>query len=103
SYAGELGSNISAALATRMRSLSLGAAGEVLSGTDGWSDTRQRLVEQNTVIELESIGDAASRSLVMSLFVLYYRYGLKHANALTNLLVLEEAHRIIGKQEGRGK
>lgn len=96
-YGGENGQNISAALRTRLRDLSMGAGGRVLSGCQIWEALKVCLASQNSVIEMESIPDAHNRSLVMSLFVLYYRYALCPSKELRNVLVVEEAHRIIGK------
>lgn len=97
-YKGDVEGNIKGALRTRIRGLSQGAAGRVLSGRGKWKDISRRLTEQPILMELESIADRHSRSLVMSLFVLYYRYALGGpSRELRNLLVLEEAHRIIGK------
>jgi len=111
-YAGETHDNIVAILRTRVRALALGASGRVLeAGSNAWDDLAHQLVRRNLLMELESIGDRCSRSFIMSLFVLYYRYALEtvanqesrktnagnSGNALRNLLVLEEAHRIIGK------
>lgn len=101
-YEGETKHNIDAALRTRLRALGLGTCGRVLSGASGgWEESARKLTGATILLELESIADRHSRSLVMSLFVLYYRYALKgRSSRLTNLLVLEEAHRIIGKTTG---
>jgi hypothetical protein len=96
-YGGENGQNIAAALRTRLRDLSMGAGGRVLAGCQSWDVLKTSLAGQNSVIEMESIPDAHNRSLVMSLFVLYYRYALRPSKELRNILVVEEAHRIIGK------
>jgi energy-coupling factor transporter ATP-binding protein EcfA2 len=97
-YSGEIAHNIDAALRTRIRSLAQGACGRVLAGSHNWAQLAGKLTEQSIILELESIADSKSRSLVMALFVLFYRYALEgSSNALSNLLVLEEAHRIIGK------
>jgi energy-coupling factor transporter ATP-binding protein EcfA2 len=115
-YKGELASNIDAALRTRVRALSTGASGRVLRGRESWDEVARLLIGQNNLLELESIADRCSRSFVMSLFVLYFRYAIESARrdersagratqGLRNLLVLEEAHRIIGKpanQDGGG-
>lgn len=103
SYAGETKKNIDAILKTRLRSLATGACGQILSGPPGAMGS----FKESLLLELESIGDEYSRAFIMSLFVLYYRYDLswKPSSKLTNVLVLEEAHRIIGKpapSEGHG-
>ncbi len=107
-YAGEIASNVSAAIRTRLRMLSLGACGRVLEATKTtWPELCKKLVDVDLLVELEGIGDAGSRAFVMSLFVQYYRYALESRgqggpgdSSLRNLLVLEEAHRIIGKPTG---
>jgi hypothetical protein len=96
-YGGENGQNIAAAMRTRLRDLSMGTGGRVLAGCQPWEELKKTLTGQNSVIEMESIPDAHNRSLVMSLFVLYYRYALRPSKELRNILVVEEAHRIIGK------
>ena len=98
-YGPENQANIEAALRTRIRALSTGAASRVLAGTDTWAALKERLTEKSLLVELESIADRQSRALVMALFVQYYRYSLGNVprGGLTNLLVLEEAHRIIGR------
>lgn len=101
-YGGEIKQTIDGVLRTRLRALSMGACGQVLSGTLSWDELSQKLIGQSVLLEMESIADEGSRSLVMSLFVLYFRYALTTrtsptSNDLRNVLVLEEAHRIIGK------
>jgi hypothetical protein len=76
-YEGEVGSNIKGVLRTRLSSLSLGAAGRTLAGGENWDQVRKRLGEQSLLLELESIADSRSRSLVMSLFVLFFRYAIE--------------------------
>jgi energy-coupling factor transporter ATP-binding protein EcfA2 len=106
-YAGESQSTINGILRTRIGSLSRGTAGRILSGRGGgdWESTLERL-NQSAILELERVADPTARSLIMALFVLYFRYAVRsagrHAHAsrsdeLRHLLVLEEAHRIIGK------
>ncbi len=102
-YQGEVQANVKGALRTRIASLSAGAAGTVLSGSASWDELRSQLAEQSILLELESVADKHSRALVMSLFVLYYRYALegRKGKGLRFVLVLEEAHRIIGRTPGR--
>lgn len=108
-YDGEIARNIDAALRTRIRSLCMGACGRILRGGEDWETTRGKLVDTSILVELESIADTRSRALVMALFVVYYRYAIEDlhrkltrsrddAPLLERILVLEEAHRIIGKR-----
>lgn len=124
-YKGEIEGNINGILRTRLRALAAGAAGKVFGAEsvrvgDGakaktggssraddvgasWKRLSDALAGSSSLIELESIADRCTRALVMSLFVLYFRYALEErsqgakSNEVRNLLVLEEAHRIIGR------
>jgi hypothetical protein len=99
-YSGEIADNIEAALQTRLQTLGQGACGQVLSGNESWPELSENLATKSSLLELESIADRHNRSFVMALFVLYYRYALetqRKSESLSNVLVLEEAHRIIGK------
>lgn len=79
----------------------MGMPGKILAGDIGWQELAQRFSEESILIELEGIADRRSRALIMSLFVLYYRYSLtRRTDSLKRILVLEEAHRIIGKSAG---
>jgi energy-coupling factor transporter ATP-binding protein EcfA2 len=109
-YAGEIASNIKSVIRTRIKSLSIGIAGRILSSSAKWKDIYENLMRNDIVIEFESIGDEKTRSFIMSLFALYYRYAVeekyreiknKHntdsRDSIHSILVLEEAHRIIGR------
>jgi|GEM_PF-6657272 len=108
-YAGEIGSNIDAAIKTRLRQLLGGVAGNVLDCSDSWDIMCQNFLSRDLIIELESIGDSRTRSFIMSLFALYFRYAVEadyrekinrneiSKNKISRLLILEEAHRIIGR------
>lgn len=108
-YGGEIGSNIDAAIRTRLRQFLTGATGKVLDCNDDWNTICKNILDKDSIVELESIGDNRVRSFIMSLFALYYRYAVEEdyrrrkklndisTNNLNRLIVLEEAHRIIGK------
>ncbi len=108
-YAGEIRENIEAALNTRIRSLCIGNCGRILSG----NVINKEIGASNMLFEFESIADIFSRSLIMSLFVVYYRYAVQemheksesedkkyNSEGIKNILVIEEAHRVIGKHMG---
>ena len=100
-YQGDVQATINGALRTRLGALSMGMPGKILAGGVGWQKLARRFSEESVLMELEGIADRRSRALIMSLFVLYYRYSLtRRSENLERLLVLEEAHRIIGTSAG---
>lgn len=112
-YKGETQSNINGILRSRIGALARGTAGRILSGKgakkQGWEATYEG-IQRSAILELEGVADPIARSLIMALFVLYFRYAIRQAGRasggrrspdhLQHLLVLEEAHRIIGRGHG---
>lgn len=115
-YEGETQSNINGILRSRIGALARGTAGRILSGKgeteQGWEATYEG-IQRSAILELEAVADPIARSLIMALFVLYFRYAVRQAGRasgghhspdhLQHLLVLEEAHRIIGRGHGGGQ
>jgi len=109
-YAGEIASNIKSVIRTRIKSLSIGIEGKILNSSAEWKEIYENLMRNDVVIEFESIGDEKTRSFIMSLFALYHRYAVEEKyreiknkqntdgkDSVHSILVLEEAHRIIGR------
>lgn len=89
--------DLEGALVTRLDSLRKGAKGSMLDVTRSlpWD----ALLSQPTVIELEAMGDEGDKAFVAGLLVIRlveYRRALGQAKGLLHLLVIEEAHRLLG-------
>lgn len=105
-YAPENTQNISAALRTRFKSLKMGWKGELLNNkklTDmSWDD----LFKSQVVVNLSYAGDDQDRAFIMSLLLQFlYEYRIAEseagrmsfdANECRHLVVVEEAHRVMG-------
>ena len=86
------------ALEMRIRSLMTGFEEEIFGQSRGLSDAE--LFEHNTIVDLSSLGNADSRSLIMGILIMRlreYRMNTQTvANAdLCHVTVLEEAHNIL--------
>jgi uncharacterized protein DUF87 len=103
-YAGEVDSNIRAALRTRLNSLRTGGKGRML-------DVRRSLplgplLGHPTVAELEGLGDDDDKAFVMGLLMIRiaeYRRTQGDVDGLSHLLVIEEAHRLLTNPGPRGE
>ena len=97
-FSQELKSNYSGALITRVKSLTNGINGLVLSDRD--IDVKI-LFEQNTIVDLSRIGSTETKSLIMGLIVMkmqeYHLSSSKPIKCLKHITVLEEAHHLLKK------
>ncbi len=94
-------SDIRAALELRINNLRLGAKGELLDVRD--SARLEDLVSQPTVLELQGIGDAEQRAFVLGLLLTKIYEGCilrGHSEELRLVVVIEEAHRLLGEKAG---
>ena len=95
-YAGELDSNIKAALKTRIGNLTIGAKGKIFNSRHSLDSSI--LFEKPTIIELSYISNDEEKSFLMGLLLnkLYqYREEQGNSNNLKHITVIEEAHRLL--------
>jgi len=95
-YAGELDSNIKAALKTRIANLTIGAKGKIFNSRHAFDS--EILFEQPTIVELSNIVDDEEKAFLMGLLLnkLYqYREEKGSFDTLQHLTVIEEAHRLL--------
>lgn len=96
-YAGELDSNIKAALKTRINNLTLGIKGKIFNSHHALDSNI--LFEKPSIIELSNIADDAEKAFLMGLILdrLYvYREAKGDSNnELKHICVIEEAHRLL--------
>ena len=95
-YAGELDSNIKAALKTRIGNLTIGAKGRIFNSRHSFDSSI--LFEKPTIIELSYISNDEEKSFLMGLLLnkLYqYREEQGNSNNLKHITVIEEAHRLL--------
>lgn len=95
-YAGELDSNIKAALKTRIKNLTIGAKGKIFNSRHSFDS--KILFEKPTIIELSSIVDDEEKAFLMGLLLnkLYqYREEQGSFDELKHITVIEEAHRLL--------
>jgi len=95
-YAGELDSNIKAALKTRIKNLTIGAKGRIFNSRHSFDS--QILFEKPTIIELSNIVDDEEKAFLMGLILnkLYqYREEQGSFDELKHITVIEEAHRLL--------
>lgn len=103
-YKGELESNIEASLLERLDSLRRGSKGKML-------DTRcsvslEELMQKPVVLELDSLNGEEKSLIMMILLNFVYEYckvNRKSGNKLAHVLVVEEAHNLIGAQHTTGE
>ncbi len=102
-YGPRLEPEIRAALEVRIDNLRLGAKGSLLDVRP--SATLDDLTRQPTVIELQGIGDAEQRAFLLGLLLTKLYEGCLSRGpsaALRLLVVIEEAHRLLGEPVGGG-
>ncbi len=95
-YAGELDSNIKAALKTRIANLTIGAKGKIFNSRHAFDS--KILFEKPTIVELANIVDDEEKAFLMGLLLnkLYqYREEKGSFDTLQHLTVIEEAHRLL--------
>ena len=95
-YAGELDSNIKAALKTRIKNLTIGAKGKIFNSRHAFDS--EILFERPTIVELSNIVDDEEKAFIMGLLLnkLYqYREEKGSSDTLQHITVIEEAHRLL--------
>lgn len=106
-YAAENTQNITAALRTRFNSLKHGWKGELLNNERLYGMTWHDLFGSPCVVNLSYAGDDQDRAFIMSLILQFlYEYRIAETetrcysfndNACRHLVVVEEAHRVMGR------
>lgn len=96
-YSKELTDDVKGALKVRIGSLLSGAKGIMLN--TNISKPMQEILTEPTIIELEGIGDSQEKVFLMGLILtsMYEYYVSKriYSDELQNLLIIEEAHRLL--------
>ena len=95
-YAGEVDSNLKAALKTRIKNLTLGTKGKIFNSRHAFDNTT--LFEKPTIVELSNIVSDEEKSFLMALLLnkLYqYRISKGGSPLLKHVTVIEEAHRLL--------
>ena len=98
-YDKELKGNIKSAINARIDSLCVGSKGYIFNSNN--IPDFNKLFSENTVLELESLGDDADKSFFMGLIIIFLneymqvRKELENTNGLKHILVIEEAHRLL--------
>ena len=98
-YEGEIKGNIRGAMKARIDSLCVGSKGYMFNTHD--MVDMGKLLETNSVLELEGLADDADKAFALGLLIMYvneYRQVQKEVSGvkgLKHLLVIEEAHRLL--------
>lgn len=96
-YSTDTQSDVKGALKVRIGSLITGAKGRILNSRT--SINIEKLLKTPTVLELENIGDSQEKIFLMGMILIkiyeYYISKGKHRTKLVNLLLIEEAHRLL--------
>lgn len=98
-YEGEIKGNIRGAMKARIDSLCVGSKGYMFNTYD--MVDIGKLLETNSVLELEGLADDADKAFALGLLIMYvneYRQVQKEVSGvkgLKHLLVIEEAHRLL--------
>ena len=98
-YEGEIKGNIRGAMKARIDSLCVGSKGYMFNAHD--MVDMGKLLETNSVLELEGLADDADKAFALGLLIMYvneYRQVQKEVSGvkgLKHLLVIEEAHRLL--------
>ena len=101
--------SLKGALKARLNSLTASHKGALLNHPD--SRSFSELLNKNVLIELEAFADNEEKSFIMALLLgriyehrqMEYQNGLLESNKLRHVVVLEEAHRLLTKTEGKGE
>lgn len=97
------------ALRARLNALCASLKGQLLNRTETQDFTE--LLKRNVVFELEAFSDNDEKSFIMALLLgriyehrqVEYQNGKVPGNTLRHIVVLEEAHRLLAKAEGKGE
>lgn len=96
-YSDDLQNDVKGALKVRINSLITGAKGNILNCDN--TDSIGKIITESTVISLEGIGDSQEKVFFMGLILIsMYEYYISqniYSDKLKNLLVFEEAHRLL--------
>ena len=98
-YDKELKGNIKSAINARIDSLCVGSKGYIFN-SESVPDFN-KLFSENTVLELEGLGDDADKSFSMGLVIIFLneymqvKKELENTTGLKHILVIEEAHRLL--------
>jgi DNA helicase HerA-like ATPase len=95
-YGPELASDVRGFIDVRLGSMRLGSAGRFLDG--GYPLDTAELLSRNVVLELEGIGDDQDKAFCMGLVLIRVIEHLRLAGSafsLRNVVVIEEAHRLL--------
>ena len=98
-YDKELKGNIKSAINARIDSLCVGSKGYIFNSNN--VPDFNKLFSENTILELEGLGDDADKSFSMGLVIIFLneyiqiRKELENINGLKHILVIEEAHRLL--------
>ncbi len=96
-YTGEIGSNIKAAFVNRLEALQRGSIGRMMNVRQGLS--LSDLMQKNVILELDALNADEKSLMAMFIFTHIYEYAkARHTsnNGLKHVLVIEEAHNLIG-------
>lgn len=96
-YSSDTQSDVKGALKVRIGSMITGAKGKILNTNSSFNI--EKVLKNPTVLELENIGDNQEKVFLMGMILIkiyeYYISKGKHKKELLNLLVIEEAHRLL--------
>lgn len=98
-YDKELKGNIKSAINARIDSLCVGSKGYIFNSNN--VPDFNKLFSENTVLELEGLGDDADKSFSMGLVIIFLneymqvRKEIENISGLKHILVIEEAHRLL--------
>lgn len=103
-YSAESKGNYTGSLITRVKSLTNGLNGMILTGNE---ISLEKLFDENTIIDLSRVGSTETKSLLMGILIMRlneYRMdtSTKMNNPLKHITVLEEAHNILGSSDNSG-
>ncbi len=104
-YGPEVEANVTGFVTVRLGSLTTGTAASFLTARAQLD--MDKVLRANTILELEDIGDDTDKAIVMGAFLLrltqQLRAHLNHApGVLRHLTVIEEAHRLLRRQDQPG-
>lgn len=103
-YSAENKGNYTGSLVTRVKSLTNGLNGMILTGNE---ISLEKLFDENTIIDLSRVGSTETKSLLMGILIMRlneYRMDTVKGmdNPLKHITVLEEAHNILGSASDSG-
>ncbi|WP_407887818.1 ATP-binding protein [Levilactobacillus sp. N40-8-2] len=103
-YSAENKGNYTGSLVTRVRSLTNGLNGMILTGHE---IPLEQLFDENTIIDLSRVGSTETKSLLMGILIMRLNeYRMDTADGMNSPLkhvtVLEEAHNILGSASDSG-